>query len=181
MLFVDPDFLGADTCRRIRSAMDRGVAEPAEVLHDAAGADHRGRDATIIEVDPITLSAVETALDARRDAIADFFSIQLTEREGAGFLRYSPGGFYGPHRDWAVTSSWPAAVRRRLSLVVFLNNSHDSPAPGEHAGGTLRIFDSETRDVVPREGCLVAFEATLVHEVLPVREGIRDVIVDWFY
>lgn len=181
MLFVDLDFLEADACRRIRAAMDRGVAEPAEVLHDVAGVDRRARDATVIEVGPVVLREVETALDGRRDAIADFFHISLTEREGPGFLRYTTGGFYGPHRDCAATSSWPAAVRRRVSLVVFLNNARESPAEGEHAGGTLRIFDTDTSDVVPREGCLVAFEATLVHEVLPVRAGIRDVIVDWFY
>jgi hypothetical protein len=27
---------------------------------------------------------------------------------------------------------------------------------------------------------LVAFDAGMLHEVLPVREGTRDVIVDWY-
>jgi predicted 2-oxoglutarate/Fe(II)-dependent dioxygenase YbiX len=181
LLFVDSHFLNADTCSRIRTAMDRGVAEAAEVLQGSAAVDRRARDATVIDVDPTTLTEVEAALDARRDAIAAFFGIALTEREGAGFLRYTTGGFYGPHRDWTGTSAWPAAARRRIALVVFLNSSRESPGQGEHAGGTLRIFDDEIRDVLPREGCLVAFEATLLHEVLPVRTGIRDVIVDWFY
>jgi hypothetical protein len=28
---------------------------------------------------------------------------------------------------------------------------------------------------------LVAFPADFLHEVLPVEQGVRDVIVDWFY
>jgi predicted 2-oxoglutarate/Fe(II)-dependent dioxygenase YbiX len=30
-------------------------------------------------------------------------------------------------------------------------------------------------------GTLVAFASDVLHEVLPVTAGIRDVVVDWFY
>jgi hypothetical protein len=36
-------------------------------------------------------------------------------------------------------------------------------------------------DVLPHEGMLVAFDAGMLHEVAEVRQGTRDVIVDWFY
>ena len=35
--------------------------------------------------------------------------------------------------------------------------------------------------ITPRAGLLVAFPATVLHEVAPVLSGTRDVIVDWFY
>ena len=36
-------------------------------------------------------------------------------------------------------------------------------------------------DVVPRRGMLVAFPATMLHEVTVVRRGVRDAVVDWYY
>ena len=163
--------------------MDRGTPEPAEILVGRVppkadppvtiALDVEVRRAISIEVDPETLENVERRLDAHRETIAAFFDARLDGREGAGFLRYGPGGFYRPHHDRADLPSWPAAARRRIAIVMFLND--------EFTGGTLRVLDEEPIDVLPRAGSLVAFPATALHEVLPVRTGTRDVIVDWFY
>ena len=167
--------------------MDRGASEPAEVLDHRITLDTGARMASSVDVDASTLAGVERRLDRQRAAVDGFFGLHLTGREGAGFLRYGPGAFYGPHRDRAVVASWPGAARRRISLVVFLNDgtgasAPDAGVPGEFTGGTLRLHvtGSEPLDIVPRQGMLVAFPATTLHEVLPVREGTRDVIVDWF-
>jgi len=159
--------------------MDRGTREPAEIL--AAGApsaraalrDRQARHAISIDVDAGTLDRTERHLDACREAIGVFFALKLTRREGAGFLRYEPGGFYRPHRDRADVASWPGAAQRRIAIVAFLND--------EFSGGTLRLLEEEPSDLVPRTGSLVAFPATALHEVIPVSAGTRDVIVDWFY
>lgn len=162
--------------------MDRGASEPAEILRRDISLDEAVRQASSIEVDALTLASVEQRLDAGRHTIGAFFGLALTAREGAGFLRYGPGGFYRPHRDHGIVASWPAAAQRRISIVVFLNGSTDGSAAGEFGGGALRLYDAaEAQDIVPREGLLVAFPATLLHEVLPVRDGTRDAIVDWFY
>lgn len=169
--------------------MDRGAPEPAEVLQVNIGLDLNARRASSIEIDPAALDAVETRLDAARRAIAAWYNLSLVTGEGASFLRYHPGGFYRRHRDQAIVSGWPAAAHRLISLVVFLNSSRSRAVAGEFSGGELLVFP-ESRDnpaiaeairVVPREGCLVAFPAALLHEVRPVRAGIRDVIVDWYY
>jgi predicted 2-oxoglutarate/Fe(II)-dependent dioxygenase YbiX len=39
---------------------------------------------------------------------------------------------------------------------------------------------AEPIDIVPQRGLLVAFPAETVHEVLPVIDGHRDTVVDWF-
>lgn len=159
--------------------MDRGIPEPAEILAsgppsaEPALPNPEIRRAVSIEIDPGTLEDVERRLDAQREAIAAFFEVRLDGREGAGFLRYEAGGFYRPHRDRADAASWQGASRRRVALVIFLND--------DFAGGTLRLLDDESIDVVPRAGTLVAFPATALHEVLPVVSGTRDVVVDWFY
>jgi len=169
--------------------MDRGTAEPAEVLGDGVVLDRAARRACSIEVDPSAIAAVETKLDAVRSDVAAHYGLPLDTREGPGFLRYAEGGFYRRHCDRAAESAWPGASRRQVSLVVFLNSSRSASPKGEFSGGELVIFQEEADGrqagepirIVPRQGCLVAFHAAMAHEVRPVAHGARDVIVDWFY
>ena len=107
----------------------------------------------------------------------------LGVREGSGFLRYLPGGFYRPHRDRGDVPSWPGASHRQLALVVFLNTARDAGDSEGFTGGVLRLYpdDSGPIDIVPSEGALVAFPATVLHEVTRVGEAVRDAVVDWFY
>ena len=174
-MFTEPDFLSADDCHRVRAAMDRARPEPGEVLGDTVAHRDDVRRVTVLEVDDATIAFVERRLDARRTVIAAFFDLPLTAREGCGLLRYAAGGFYAPHRDRGDVPAWPGAARRRLALVVFLND--------DFTGGRLRLFVDEPEPVVivPRQGLLVAFPADALHEVSPVEDGIRDAVVDWFY
>lgn len=76
-----------------------------------------------------------------------------------------------------------------MSAIVFLNSSSSDPAQGEFGGGELVMCPellrgpgtAEPVTVLPRHGTLVAFDASMPHEVRPVRSGTRDVIVDWYY
>jgi predicted 2-oxoglutarate/Fe(II)-dependent dioxygenase YbiX len=184
-----PGFLDRETCRRIRAAMDRGIAEPAEVLGSEVVIDDGVRRASDIEVDPSTLAVVELKLESARAAIGTYHGLPIAAREGASFLRYGPGGFYRRHCDQAVEAAWPDASKRQVSLVVFLNNSRSVPEPDEFSGGELVMFPDgsqgsspgESIEIVPREGSLIVFRAATAHEVRPVSAGARDVIVDWFY
>jgi len=156
--------------------MDEGEIEPAEILPVVGAAAHREdvRHAASIDVNDEALAEVEANLERSRETLARFFDIALTSREGPGFLRYSAGGFYKPHRDRAPSSVWPDAERRRLTLVLFLND--------DFHGGELRLRPERASPVVihPRTGTLIAFDAAVVHEVLPVTEGRRYTVVDWW-
>lgn len=173
-------FLDGATCRRFRALMDQGAVEAAEILDGTITLDEEVRRVGVIDVPTSAMQEVEQLLDATRDAVGRFFGLSLTTREGVNFLRYHKGGFYLPHVDRADSESWPDAARRRVALVVFLNGSAAPPGPGEFSGGELCLIEARV-DVVPREGLLVAFDAGTLHEVAPVAEGTRDVIVDWFY
>lgn len=172
MVLVVDGFLDDEACARVRASMDAGVAEPAEILRDAIDLDTGVRQAASIELDEDTLAALDARLDAEQAALARVFGQPLTTREGINALRYGAGGFYLPHVDRAEDSSWPDAARRRLAVVIFLNDDFD--------GGMLHVLDAG-ESVVPRRGRLVVFDAGLLHEVEPVRAGTRDVLVDWFY
>jgi len=174
--YLETGFLEPAACARVRAAMDRGALEPAEILRGGTALDVRVRRAAHVDVDAPTLAFVESRLDARLARLAAWFRHPLVAREGAGFLRYGPGGFYRPHRDRAFEPSWPEAARRRIAIVVFVTAC---------SGGALRLLheDDERGDVEvrPVEGSLVAFAADTLHEVAPVESGTRDVVVDWFY
>jgi predicted 2-oxoglutarate/Fe(II)-dependent dioxygenase YbiX len=182
LLYSENTFLDAAQCERIRLAMDAGYGEQAEILAGTIEPRDQVRRAWSIQPEEAVIRDVEARLDLQRDAIARFFHLDLADREGAGFVRYPPGGFYAQHRDRAADASWPDAARRTVALVAFLNGSTDGGQDGEFSGGTLRLFfDEKVVEVHPRPGLLVAFAADLLHEVTEVRDGTRDAIVDWFY
>ena len=181
-IYCDPGFFDRATCDRLIRAMDAGAGEDAEVMDEGFELDVAVRRAKSVEVAASALDEVETALDTCRERLSAFFSIPLAAREGAGFLRYVEGGFYAPHVDRADVSSWPAAARRAVAVVVFLNGSRDASSDGTFDGGVLRVYEAGGPiDVVPRAGMLAAFRADALHEVTEVRGGVRDAIVDWFY
>jgi SM-20-related protein len=190
-VFTCADVLDADACRWVRAAIDAGAREPAQLLANGEADstrpedDHDGRRAIDVDVSDEVIAFVESRLDARHDEIAAFFHTTLCGREGAGFLRYEAGGFYGPHVDRADVPSWPDAARRAVTIVLFLNSSRDVDPAGEFGGGRLRLFPggltAASVDITPTEGTLVAFLSDTAHEVTPVTDGRRDAVVDWFY
>jgi predicted 2-oxoglutarate/Fe(II)-dependent dioxygenase YbiX len=176
--------LDADACAHIRAAMDVGVAESAEVLGEEMELDEGVRRAAVIEVDEATLAFAERALDDQRPVLERFYGVALAEREGVSLLRYVAGGRFRPHRDRGDVPSWPGASRRLIAVVLFLSASAGVEHGGDFRGGVLRLLDDDGQlldDIPPRAGTLVAFPATMLHEVTLVTGGVRDTAVDWFY
>jgi predicted 2-oxoglutarate/Fe(II)-dependent dioxygenase YbiX len=163
--------------------MDAGTPEIAEILDSTIVSNEAVRRSSHVDVDEETFAWLDRVLDASRARIEEHFGMTLTEREGISLLRYQPGGFFKPHRDWGVVPSWPDAARRRISLVLFLRTSREADPAGTFSGGALRLYDDgeSIHDIRPRAGTLVAFLSTTLHEVAPVTEGVRDALVDWFY
>jgi predicted 2-oxoglutarate/Fe(II)-dependent dioxygenase YbiX len=71
--------------------------------------------------------------------------------------------------DW-VPNHTP---QREASAIYYLNETFD--------GGEI-VFDRERLTVQPRRGLLLAFpsDGDHVHEVLPVRSGVRYTMPIWF-
>ena len=181
-VFSEPGFLAPAECAAVRRGMDLGSAEEAEVLSDGIQVQAAVRFARFLDPDPVLIRSVEARLDGCRERVVTALGLPLREREGAGFIRYPPGGFYRAHRDRGEDPDWEGAARRAVALVLFLNTSRATGQLGEFDGGILRLFltDGEV-DVVPEAGLLVAFPADVLHEVTEVRGGTRDTVVDWFY
>ena len=183
-MLLEPAFLSPRECERLRHAMDRGSVEPAEIVGDEIARRETIRRTRMIEIDTALREWFEHRLDTIRPAIERALRQELGAREGCGFLRYPPGGFYLAHRDRGDVAGWSSAARRAASIVVFLNGSRAKAAAGSFEGGLLCLHpdaDGEPIEIRPEPGLLVAFPAQVLHEVLPVRNGVRDAVVDWFY
>jgi len=173
-ILVVPDFYDPSACAKVRQAMDRAHLSPAEIYADGYRFDPDIRRAFDVEISDDVLEEVQRAVEAILPKVSGFFSIPLSSDEGPAFVRYVAGGFYRRHRD--IAAEWNDDFPRRISVVVALSSA------GQHCeGGALRVYRPEPFDIVPRAGTLVAFPAHMPHEVLPVTEGVRDVVVDWFY
>jgi predicted 2-oxoglutarate/Fe(II)-dependent dioxygenase YbiX len=177
-----PGFLGPAECLHCRAAMDAGEWTDAAILEGPAVLVDQARSAGDVEVAAEVLGLVEARLDRRLPDVARHFGVALTGREGSGFIRYPPGGFYRRHVDRADSPAWPEASRRRVAAVVFLNSSRLVEPNGTFEGGVLRLYPrgGDAIDIVPQRGLLVAFDATVPHEVMPVVSGVRDAVVDWY-
>ena len=187
-IMVIDGVLDEDACAKIRQAMDLGAPEAAEILDRTIELQEDVRRTSHIEVDAVTFERLERTLDGQRNRIEQFFGLRLPSREGMSLLRYTTGGFFKPHRDHGHVEAWPDAARRRVSLVLFLCSSREMDAHGTFTGGALRLYpepsddrQASAQDIHPRAGTLVAFLSTTLHEVTPVRDGIRDTVVDWCY
>jgi predicted 2-oxoglutarate/Fe(II)-dependent dioxygenase YbiX len=182
-LLIQRAFLDGETCVRIRRAMDLGTDDAAEIVADHIERHETVRRARSIEIESEILELVETRLEEVRTAVERTVKQSLGEREGTGFLRYQPGGFYRRHRDRGRVDGWPAAARRLITVVIFLNGGFPGDRRREFAGGELCLYPDLAAEVRirPETGLLIAFPAGLLHEVQPVSHGTRDTVIDWFY
>jgi SM-20-related protein len=183
-LLLEPRFLDQADCDRLRTAMDRGASETAEIVSDDIVTEEMVRRTQSIEIDVEVRQWFEQRLDAIKPTLARRLRRPLGDREGTGFLRYAPGGFYRTHRDRGQVAGWPAAARRAVSVVVFLNGVGSGNGDGGFEGGHFCLYPdgAERRiEIRPEAGLLVAFRAETLHEVLLVHAGHRDAAVDWFY
>ena len=166
--------------------MDRGELSRAEIHASGYQVDEAVRCSFEVDVDQQTIAAVEELLWGARPQVAARFDCDIKGHEGAGFLRYLRGGFYRAHRD--VIPELVVDFAREIALVLFLTTARTPDEPGDCEGGALRLYVPATDasgvvalDVPQVAGTLAAFPATVLHEVLPVTAGVRDVVVDWFY
>lgn len=173
-ILIMPDFYDPIACAKVRRAMDHAHTSPAEIYADGYRVDRETRRAFDVEIGDDALAEVQRAMNTARPEVARFFGIPLSGDEGPGFVRYLAGGFYRCHRD--VAPGWDEDFPRRISVVLALSSAGE-----ECEGGVLRVYRPERFDITPRAGTLVAFPSYVPHEVLPVTDGVRDVVVDWFY
>lgn len=163
---------------------------------DEAGAIFRNTDTMVDEgyrrcrvvgMSPGIAGVVASRFDGVMPELEAHFRIRLEGFQHPRLLRYRKGDFFVAHQD--SDAQGPPWLRdRKITAVVFVNSQQASPLQGDYRGGMLTLYrltdeqsgeDARTR--VPVEpGLLIAFRASLFHEVSRVTQGERYSVVTWF-
>lgn len=188
-LYVAPDFLDEDACRRVRAAMEEAQKVEATVEDEGElEVDRSHRKTRVAKVDPETSTLVRDRLNGLRETLAGHFDFPLAECEKPQFLVYEEGDFFRPHMDSSDKDA-DEASGRRVSAVIFLNGASEEPSPDVYGGGSLSFYGLLQDDpkgqgvglpLVGSAGALVAFPSHMIHGVTPVTHGRRYTIASWF-
>jgi PKHD-type hydroxylase len=122
----------------------------------------------------------ETLYRRMEDAVlqlnARYFHFDLS---GLAMFQYAvyggpEGGHFDWHKDYGRDPADPHQEPRKLTLSLQL-----SEASG-YEGCDLQVRGGNQIDTAPRmRGTLVAFPANVLHQVTPIRSGIRRSLVAW--
>ncbi len=84
------------------------------------------------------------------------------------------GGHFDWHKDYGRDPADPDQEPRKLTLSLQLSDGAD------YDGCDLQVRAGHQIDTAPRtRGTLVAFPANVLHQVTPIRSGIRRSLVAW--
>jgi SM-20-related protein len=200
LLFAQPDFLSAAEIQALHGKLADKKTEMAPVVSPVVGsfdqaANRQGdRKTAQIEVSDALRHLVSDRLIALREALEAFFQLRLNGLEPPAFLKYLPGYYFKPHRDWqpefAEHPGMGHLPPRKISTILLLSRQVEHPRkPDEYSGGELVFYlPSEAlehtligRPLDPPAGTLIAFRSDLTHEVRAVTAGERISVVSWLF
>ena len=107
---------------------------------------------------------------------ARFFRFDLS---GLAMFQYAlyggpEGGHFDWHKDYGRDPTDPVQEPRKLTLSLQLSEETD------YEGCDLQVRAGNLIDTAPRtRGTLVAFPANVLHQVTPIRSGLRRALVVW--
>jgi PKHD-type hydroxylase/SM-20-related protein len=126
---------------------------------------------------------------AIRPDLEKHFRVTLEDCRSPLLLSYGVGEFFGRHGDTTDDPNLPEIIKRRkVSLVIMLNEAKEQDEPNTYSGGALTFYEllpdprlkSRGFPLQAEEGLLIAFPSRTIHEVQPVLRGQRYSIVTWF-
>ena len=191
-LFVVEDFFDKQTCVQIQAEMRTVDHTRAEVVDGSSKVElvkQTSRRTLDARVSGRTSEQVKVRLRSLQPELESHFRIGLSDCETPQFLIYKPGDFFRPHRDGDDDPDKPEYInKRRVSLIIFLNDQSEEHRPNTYSGGSLTLYGvvSEPRwakygfHLTGVAGLLIAFRSELFHEVGEVAAGERYTIASWF-
>ena len=177
-------FLDTTECRRIVDEIRASKSEEAGLYGGATAVDPSVRSVLAAAVSAVSISLLTDRLLAIVPKLEKHFGVELAEIEEPQFLFYRAGDHFVAHQDGNTPLIQDWTLRRKVSIVVFLNPQEHAATDGNYSGGSLVFHgaypDWEYRqDATSSSGTLVAFRSETTHEVRPVTGGERFTIVSW--
>ena len=101
-----------------------------------------------------------------------FFQFDLDRIESLQYTTYKKNQYYRDHLDIMYKS--PSNAVRKLSFSVQLSD------PDDYKGGDLVLkISSDPTQVKKTRGTVIFFPSYVLHEVTPVKQGVRKSLVGW--
>ncbi|MEU6666028.1 2OG-Fe(II) oxygenase [Streptomyces sp. NPDC046727] len=181
--------LSLPDCRGVVEAMARSATVAGPVLRRSCDmVDARVRSCAEHQAGPDEVRPVLAAMRAVAGQAVGGTGWPRMALDGPKLCSYSARGFFRAHRDRSEDPLDPAVVRnRRLSLVCLLNDVAPRDGLPSFDGGALVVYlprpDGSVSPHTVRldAGSIVTFRSDLLHEVRPVRAGVRYSAVGWLY
>lgn len=130
-----------------------------------------------IELNPDTNWLYKKVINQIHKVNQENFDMILKFVENLQFSEYteSQQGFYAKHNDCGDKDKLENFVDiRKLSFSVQLTDEK------EYEGGELIFYENGKEKIAPKsKGTIVFFESDIMHEVKPVKKGIRHALVSW--
>jgi SM-20-related protein len=190
-LLLVRNFFDAQTCKEIIAEASAAWGGPATIYTEGSTnpVNESLRKTTRLLLSDETTATVKRRLLEHKAAVEQHFGMVLKDCEDPQFLRYRVGDFFVAHQDGNTEQLQFDHLRvRRVSVVVFLSQQSEQPAPDAYCGGSLVFFDPYV-DPKRKElgvslhgetGMFAAFRSETTHEVTPVSHGERYSIVCWY-
>lgn len=169
-----PDAFTPQECERIIASLATVPARDALLVGQTL--DHNLRKAELVWMDDVTGMewVMERLIDLVRRSNTDQFDFDLrefAESPQAASYDASQAGHFAWHSDIGLGA---AAGKRKLTLVLQLSK------PATYEGGDLEIMPgAQVISANRAQGCVSVFPSFSLHQVTPVKRGIRHSITVW--
>lgn len=187
---VIEDFFDTETCARLCAEANSVASTQATVVRTNSVVDETVRSTKLAAVSTSTIAFIEESLREVKPRIEAHFQMILTNHQEPQFLIYRTGDFFRVHQDGYRGDNVPEYLeKRRISVVIFLNNQAGEPGPDTYCGGALTLYgliaDPRCEKIglplLGTAGTFIAFPSKFAHEVEVVSRGNRYSIVSWFF
>ena len=153
------------------------VLEKAELSVGAAGYENiQATKVAWVPRDAQTETLYRRMEEAVLEINARFFRFDLSALAMPQYAVYGgqDGGHFDWHKDYGRDPSAPELEPRKVTLSLQLSD------PSDYEGCDLQARGGHQIDTAPRSrGTLIAFPANVLHQVTPIRSGIRRSLVAW--
>lgn len=197
-IFFRRNFLEREFCREIKEELKKASDDSELVKPGVVWMMDKSSHALNEEIkrvretqrlSPQTISKVRKKLLEIMPEVASHFSTELSDCQQPKFSLYQKGDFYSRHIDvFGGEDVSPIITSRKVSTIIFLNDETIEPTKDSYCGGNLTFyglmknsaFGNFGLPLIGECGMMIAFEPNIIHEVTPVTQGERFVIVNWF-
>jgi peroxiredoxin len=180
---IVPNIFEPDLCRQLINLFKQNSAVESGFMRDEAGKTvgildnnfKRRKDFNFdyqTEYEELRLEMQRRLIRHLFPQIKKAFQFEVTRIERYIVSCYDADfqGFFRPHRDNTTTET----AHRKFACTLNLNT-------GEYSGGALRFPEYGDKQYVAPLGGAVIFSCSLLHEALPVTQGVRYATLPFLY